>query len=86
MQTARRVALVLAITSIVAVAADNEGVGFSPSTTVKNQGTANDAFVADVTGDGIPDLITDHFKLSDAVAAYQKFDKQQMGKGMIKPD
>lgn len=42
-------------------------------------------FIAD-NGVPIDDLITDHFKLSDAVEAYKKFDKQQMGKGMLKPD
>ncbi|MGI9476182.1 MAG: zinc-dependent alcohol dehydrogenase family protein [Hyphomicrobiaceae bacterium] len=41
-----------------------------------------------ISDNGVPvdDIITDRFKLSDAVGAYQKFDKQQMGKGMLKPD
>lgn len=42
-------------------------------------------FIAD-NGVPIDALITDHFKLSDAVGAYEKFDKQQMGKGMLTPD
>jgi hypothetical protein len=30
-------------------------------------------------------LITDRWKLKDAAKAYVKFDKQQMGKGMLLP-
>jgi threonine dehydrogenase-like Zn-dependent dehydrogenase len=42
-------------------------------------------FIAD-NGVDIDSQITDTFKLSDAVAAYEKFDQQNMGKGMIVPD
>ncbi len=42
-------------------------------------------FIAD-NGVDIDRQITDQFKLSEAAAAYQKFDQQQMGKGMIVPD
>lgn len=42
-------------------------------------------FIAD-NGVDIDSQITDTFKLSDAAAAYEKFDQQNMGKGMIVPD
>ncbi len=41
-------------------------------------------FIAE-RGVPIESLITHRFKLDDAVAAYQQFDRQQMGKGMIIP-
>jgi threonine dehydrogenase-like Zn-dependent dehydrogenase len=41
-----------------------------------------------IAANGVPvdKLITDRFKLSEAARAYEKFDKQQMGKGMIAPN
>ena len=42
-------------------------------------------FVAD-RGVDIDRQITESFKLSDAATAYEQFDKQTMGKGMIIPD
>ena len=41
-------------------------------------------FIAD-NGVAIDKLITDRWKLKDAAKAYVKFDKQQMGKGMLLP-
>ncbi len=41
-------------------------------------------FIAD-NGVALDRVITDRWKLSDAEAAYTKFDKQQMGKGMLLP-
>ena len=42
-------------------------------------------FIAD-NGVDIDKQITQSFKLSEAAAAYEKFDQQNMGKGMIIPD
>ncbi len=41
-------------------------------------------FIAD-NGVAVDRIITDKWKLSDAATAYAKFDKQQMGKGMLLP-
>ena len=50
----------LIVATLVAIAVAN--VGFTSTTTITNQGFANDVFVADVNGDDVPDLITDHFR------------------------
>ena len=42
-------------------------------------------FIAD-NGVDIDKQITQSFKLTEAAAAYEKFDQQNMGKGMIIPD
>ena len=41
-------------------------------------------FIAD-NGVAVDRIITDKWKLAEAAAAYGKFDKQQMGKGMLLP-
>ena len=60
MQRTQAVGFVLVVTSLVAVAGG--GVSFTSTTTITNQGVASDVFVADVNGDGVPDLITDNFR------------------------
>jgi hypothetical protein len=50
----------LIVATLVAIAVAN--VGFTSTTVITNQGFANDVFVADVNGDDVPDLITDHFR------------------------
>jgi len=41
-------------------------------------------FIAD-NGVAVDRIISDRWKLKDAAKAYAKFDKQQMGKGMLLP-
>ncbi len=42
-------------------------------------------FIAD-NGVRVDAIVTDRWKLSEAKTAYEKFDRQQMGKGMLLPD
>jgi threonine dehydrogenase-like Zn-dependent dehydrogenase len=42
-------------------------------------------FIAD-NGVKVDAIVTDRWKLSEAKTAYEKFDRQQMGKGMLLPD